>query len=89
MLQISPPRKNNNWDVSRNAGSPYRADVAPIGPRCSTGCGDARPVVICRDRQWWRAEARRAGTDWDSIIAQHLEVLRRLRIRHNPDGGTT
>jgi len=39
------------------------------------------------DRAWWRAEARRTATDWESIIAQHLDVLRRLRLRHDPDVG--
>jgi hypothetical protein len=25
------------------------------------------------DREWWRAEARRCGFDWEGLIALHLD----------------
>jgi hypothetical protein len=27
------------------------------------------------DREWWRAEAPRLGTDWEGIIATHFDIL--------------
>ena len=28
-----------------------------------------------RDREWWRAEAVRCGTDWSALLLQRLRVL--------------
>jgi hypothetical protein len=32
------------------------------------------------DREWWRAEARRCGFDWEGLIALHLDALQRLQL---------
>lgn len=37
------------------------------------------------DRAWWRAEARRVGSDWHGILKLHLEVIACWRARHDPD----
>jgi hypothetical protein len=29
-------------------------------------------------RVWWRAEAIRTGSDWESLLRQHQDVFRRL-----------
>jgi hypothetical protein len=31
-------------------------------------------------RQWWRAESTRTGTDWRTLLDQHLDVFNRLRL---------
>jgi len=40
-----------------------------------------------RDRAWWRAEARRVGSDWPGILALHSSVVATWRARHDPDYG--
>jgi hypothetical protein len=40
---------------------------------------------IHHDRNWWRAEARRLGSDWPGILAVQAEVIARWRARHDPD----
>jgi hypothetical protein len=30
-------------------------------------------------REWWREESVRVGSDWQSIIALHLQICARLR----------
>jgi hypothetical protein len=30
-------------------------------------------------RAWWRAEAKRIGSDWPSLIGQHLTIADSLR----------
>ena len=37
---------------------------------------DITPPV--RDRDWWRAEAARVGSDWNGIIAGHVAVVAHL-----------
>jgi hypothetical protein len=32
------------------------------------------------DREWWRAEASRAGSDWEGLVALHLDVPQRLEL---------
>ena len=39
------------------------------------------------DRAWWRAEARRLGSNWPGIMRLHLEVVAAWRARHDPDYG--
>jgi len=40
-----------------------------------------------RDRAWWRAEARRVGSDWFAVLALHASVVATWRARHDPDYG--
>jgi hypothetical protein len=35
-----------------------------------------------RDRAFWAVEARRIGTDWDTILALHIEALALFRRAH-------
>jgi hypothetical protein len=37
-----------------------------------------------RDRQWWRVEAKRVGTDWSSLLRQRLCVLAWVRAGRPP-----
>jgi hypothetical protein len=38
-----------------------------------------RCQLACRDREWWRAEARRCGTDWSTLLRQRIRVLAWVR----------
>jgi hypothetical protein len=40
-----------------------------------------------RERLWWRAEARRVGSDWSGVLALHARVVTVWRARHDPDYG--
>jgi hypothetical protein len=35
-------------------------------------------------RQWWAVESARIGSDWRSLLDQHQEVLKRLRLAKVP-----
>jgi hypothetical protein len=35
-------------------------------------------------RSWWRAEAERTNTDWESLHRQHVAAWRALRSRAEP-----
>jgi hypothetical protein len=39
------------------------------------------------DRDWWRAEARRVGSDWSGVLALHAAVVAAWRRRHDRDYG--
>jgi hypothetical protein len=51
--------------------------VAPTAPASGT-----EPT---RNREWWRREAARVGSDWSSIIALHTAAVMSSRIHHDPD----
>jgi hypothetical protein len=40
----------------------------------------ARDSQHLLDRDWWRAEASRAASDWEGLTALHLDVLQRLEL---------
>jgi hypothetical protein len=40
-----------------------------------------------KGRAWWRAEARRVGSDWPAVLALHTSVVATWRARHDPDDG--
>ena len=46
-----------------------------------------RASDLDHDRAWWRAEARRVGSDWPGILALHSSVVATWRARHDPDYG--
>jgi hypothetical protein len=45
---------------------------------------DSATVNASLDRNWWRAEARRIGSDWPNVLALHAAVVAALRKRHDP-----
>jgi hypothetical protein len=44
-------------------------------------------VAAFHDRNWWRVEARRVGSDWGGVLAVHAKVVAAWRRRHDPDYG--
>jgi len=55
----------------------------PISPAGRETCS-----VDCANRNWWRAEARCAGSDWSGVLALHVAVVAAWRRRHDPDYGS-
>ena len=47
----------------------------------------AATVAACHDRNWWRTEGRRVGSNWPGILALHAEVVAAWRRRRDPDYG--
>jgi hypothetical protein len=39
-----------------------------------------------RDREWWRVEARRRGTDWSSLLRQRIRVRWWIKAGRPPFG---
>jgi hypothetical protein len=54
-------------------------------PRVSETLANASSRCHYHDRAWWRAEARRLGSDWPGIEQLHWEVVAALRARHGRD----
>jgi len=59
-----------------------------IGLPRSTTRPSAATDAAHHDRAWWRAEARRVGSDWPGVLALHVEVVNTWQRRHksNFDG---
>jgi len=58
-----------------------------IGILRSTHHPNAAMAAAFHDRNWWRAEARRAGSDWPGVLAPHAAIVAAWRRRHDPDYG--
>jgi hypothetical protein len=41
-------------------------------------------AASAHDRNWWRSEARRLGSDWAGILALHAAVVTAWWKRHEP-----
>ena len=53
----------------------------------STPQHTAATAAAFRDRDWWRAEALRVGSDWPSVLASHAAVVAAWRRRHDANYG--
>jgi hypothetical protein len=57
----------------------------------STANATSTAVVVeqhdSHDRKWWITEARRIGSDWDSLLASHLAAIAAFRKRNDPNSG--
>jgi hypothetical protein len=58
-----------------------------IGIPRSTDRPDAATNATVHDREWWRAKARCAGSDWPGVLALHAAVVALWRRQHDPDYG--
>jgi hypothetical protein len=58
-----------------------------IGIPRSTDHPNAATAAAFHEREWWRAEARRVGSDWPGILALHATMVAAWRRQHDPDYG--
>jgi hypothetical protein len=59
--------------------------VGAIDTSPSTSSETAATTTAHHDREWWRVEARRAGSDWPSILNTIAAAVRGWRILHDVD----
>jgi hypothetical protein len=59
--------------------------VGAIDTPPSTSDETAATTTAHHDREWWRVEARRVGSDWPSILNTYAAAVRSWRILHDVD----
>lgn len=59
--------------------------VGAIDTSPSTSGKTAATTTAHHDREWWRLEARRVGSDWPSILKTYAVAVRGWRILHDVD----
>jgi len=59
--------------------------VGAIDTPPSTSGKTAATTTAHHDREWWRVEAHRKGSDWPSILNTHAAAVRAWRILHDVD----
>ena len=57
--------------------------VGAIDTSPSTSGETAATTAAHHDREWWRVEARRMGSDWPSILNTYAAAVRAWRILHD------
>jgi hypothetical protein len=62
--------------------------ISPLGAGPGAETRTVAGIAAVHDRKWWRIEARRVGSDWDSILALHATVIASWRAKHDPDYGS-
>jgi hypothetical protein len=59
--------------------------IGAIDTSPSTSGETAATTTAHHDREWWRVEARRVGSDWPSILNTYAAAVRSWRILHDVD----
>jgi hypothetical protein len=60
--------------------------VGAIGTPPSIPRKTVATVAAHHDRDWWRLEPRRRGSDWPAVLTPHAIVMVAWRARHDPGG---
>jgi hypothetical protein len=84
-LATRGPATGFSFEANGSANNNRPADTTQVNRRHVAPTAPASGTEPTRDRDWWRREVERFGSDWRGVIALHTAAVMSWRFHHDPD----